>query len=270
MRKDALMIKFASWGAGSILGSASSPRALAAVLLVSLFFQLSSSVFATEFQTLIHAGKKITIRRVDLHSEHLRLFLRDDQARPIKAFTHLETLLSAKNERLVFGMNAGMYHGDFSPVGLCVVDGKELAPLNLANDQGNFFLKPNGVFCVTDRGASIVESSRFPGIVGKISLATQSGPMLVINGKLHPAFKDGSANRLYRNGVGVVSANEVVFAISEEPVNFHEFATFFRDAVHCDNALFLDGTISSLHAPELKRSDKKMDLGPIIGITEKR
>ncbi len=236
----------------------------------AFFAAFAVAVQAGDCSTMIHAGKKITIRRVDLEKESLRLFLRDDQARPIKAFTALETLLAVKNERLVFGMNAGMYHGDFSPVGLCVVDGKELAPLNLANDQGNFFLKPNGVFCITDHGASIVESSKFPAIAGKISLATQSGPMLVINGKLHPAFKEGSANRLYRNGVGVVSAKDVVFAISEETVNFHEFATFFRDAMHCDNALFLDGTISSLYAPELKRSDKKMDLGPIIGITEKR
>ena len=55
---------------------------------------------------------------------------------------------------------------------------------------------------------------------------------------------------------------------SEAPVNFHEFATMFRDVLRCPDALFLDGTISSLHAPKLNRSDFRMDLGPMIGVTE--
>lgn len=238
--------------------------------LLAFIIAFSAVAHAGDFPTGIHQGKKFTIRRVDLQKEQLRLFLRDSNNQPIKSFTNLDAMLAAKGERLTFAMNAGMYHGDFSPVGLCVVDGKQLAPLNLTDNPGNFFLKPNGVFCITDRGAKIVESSKFPAIKAKVRLATQSGPMLVIDGKLHPAFIDGSRNRLFRNGVGVVSANEVVFAISEEPVNFYEFATLFRDVLHCPNALFLDGTISSLHAPELKRSDKKMDLGPIIGITIER
>ncbi len=51
-------------------------------------------------------------------------------------------------------------------------------------------------------------------------------------------------------------------------MNFHEFASFFRDTLRCREALFLDGTISSLHSTALKRSDFRMDLGPIIAVTE--
>jgi uncharacterized protein YigE (DUF2233 family) len=58
------------------------------------------------------------------------------------------------------------------------------------------------------------------------------------------------------------------FVNSEAPLNFYEFASFFRDTLRCNDALFLDGTISSLHSIELKRSDFRMDLGPIIGIAE--
>jgi uncharacterized protein YigE (DUF2233 family) len=61
-----------------------------------------------------------------------------------------------------------------------------------------------------------------------------------------------------------------LFATSEEPVNFYEFATLFRDILHCPDALFFDGTVSSIHATALHRSDKKIDLGPIIGITGER
>lgn len=231
---------------------------------------LALNAEAAEFATVIHQETKFTVVRVDLRKEQLRLFLNDDKGMPIKSFANLETLLKPKGESLVFAMNAGMYHGNFSPVGLCIAEGKQLAPLNLANGQGNFFLKPNGVFCVTETGAAVLESSKVAALREKVLLATQSGPMLVLDGRIHPAFKQGSTNKLFRNGVGIVSPHEVVFAISGATVNFYDFATLFRDALHCQNALFLDGTISSLHAPQRNRSDKKMDLGPIIGITQKQ
>jgi uncharacterized protein YigE (DUF2233 family) len=139
--------------------------------------------------------------------------------------------------------------------------------VNVDKGEGNFFLKPNGVFLVTAGGAHVVESSQVGRIREKVDLATQSGPLLVLHGKLHPAFKPNSENRLFRNGVGVHSPRKVVFVNSEEPVNFDEFARLFRDQLDCPNALFLDGTVSSLHAQGLNRSDFRIDLGPIIGIT---
>lgn len=235
------------------------------LLLITL--ALAMPCRAVDFSTLTYQGTTFTLTRVNLDKEQLRLFLRDDEHKPLKSFAKIDAWLKPKGEQLVFAVNAGMYHGDFSPVGLCVIDGIQLTPLNLADDKGNFFLKPNGVFGITSRGALVSESTKLAKHPEKFLLATQSGPMLVIDGRIHHAFIVGSSNRLYRNGVGIVSAKEVVFAISEGPVNFHDFATLFRDALHCQNALFLDGTVSSLHAPSLKRSDKKMDLGPIIGIT---
>lgn len=161
-----------------------------------------------------------------------------------------------------------MYHNDFSAVGLYVSDGKQLAELNTTNGVGNFFLKPNGVFLVSKSGALVIESSEYPGLHEKALVATQSGPLLVQRGKIHPAFKPNSENRLIRNGVGVPSRDVAVFAISEVPVSFYEFAAMFRDTLHCPDALFLDGTVSSLYSTELKRNDARMDLGQIIAITE--
>jgi uncharacterized protein YigE (DUF2233 family) len=161
-----------------------------------------------------------------------------------------------------------MYHRDFSAVGLFVSGGQQSTPLKTVSGEGNFFLKPNGVFAVTETGARVIESSEYPQLREPVILATQSGPLLVRGGKLHPAFKANSESLLLRNGVGVPSPDIALFVISEAPVNFYEFATLFRDKLHCQDALFLDGTICSLHAPELKRSDSRIDLGPIIAITE--
>ena len=236
--------------------------------LLTTALLISSVASAVDFGTHQWAGKRITTCKIDLSQERLHLFLKDAEGRPFNRMERLASWLHSRGQKLPFAMNAGMYHGDFSPVGLFIAEGVQISPLNTASAPGNFFLKPNGVFLVTDRGAAIVETSQYSQVRDKVILANQSGPLLVLNGTLHPAFKKASTNRLIRNGVGVVSSRVVVFAISEEPVNFFEFATFFRDTLHCQNALFLDGTVSSLHAPGLKRSDFRMDLGPIVGVVE--
>jgi len=203
---------------------------------------------------------------VNVRSERLQLFLRDAAGQPFKSFEAIDGTLQTRSQKLIFAMNAGMFHRDLSPVGLFVAEGKQLAPLNTTNGYGNFYLKPNGVFLLSNSGARIVESSEYPGVSERVILATQSGPLLVRNGKIHSAFNAKSESRLTRNGVGVPSPDVAIFAISEAPVNFHEFATLFRDVLKCPDALFLDGVICSLHSTQLQRSDKKTDLGPIIGI----
>lgn len=216
------------------------------------------------------AGKSYTIIRVNLDEQRLQLFWKDDSGAPFKSFDAVQSSLIKHGRKLVFAMNAGMYHRDFATVGLYVENGKQLSPLNLQRGDGNFFMLPNGVFAITKSGAQVMESSQFSTFHANVTLATQSGPMLVIDGKIHPAFRPGSDSRLFRNGVGVVSAKMVCFAISEEPVNFHEFALLFRDHLHCPNALFFDGTVSSLYSETLKRDDRKIDLGPMIGITAEK
>lgn len=230
---------------------------------------VSATAHAVDFRAVVHAGKKFTVCRVDPKKEKLQLFLKDDQGQPLKSFATLDAWLQKKGEKLAFAMNAGMYHGDMSPIGLCIANGKQLAPVNLANGEGNFFLKPNGVFLISDQGAKVIRSEEYPALKEKVELATQSGPLLLRGGVVHPVFNPNSKNVLFRNGVGVASPHEVIFAISEEIVSFHELATLFRDVLKCPDALFLDGTVSSLFAPPLKRNDKKMDLGPMIGVTIK-
>lgn len=227
-----------------------------------------SPVAAVEFSKLMVDGKSFTLCKVEVRKERLQLFLHDDSGQPFKRFESLSKWLDSKGKKLVFAMNAGMFDRNFQPVGLLISDGKQTSRLNTSTGDGNFFLKPNGVFVLSDSGARVIETSEYPLLRTPATLATQSGPLLLRDNKIHPAFKPDSKNRLIRNGVGVSDAGTVVFVISEDPVNFHEFASLFRDKLHCADALYLDGVISSLHSRELKRGDSRMDLGPILAITE--
>ncbi len=222
---------------------------------------------AVECGTVQFSGQRFTLCEVDLSKEKLRLFLRDETGDPFKRFEGLKKALAARNEQLVFAMNAGMYHADFSAVGLHVEDGEEQAPLNTASGTGNFFLKPNGVFYVTEKGAGVMEAGRYAAARATPLLATQSGPLLLQDGEVHPRFLPDSNSRLVRNGVGIVSPQRAVFVISDSSVNFYEFALFFRDYLHCRDALYLDGNISSLYSEQLGRDDELKLLGPIIAVT---
>ena len=96
--------------------------------------------------------------------------------------------------------------------------------------------------------------------------ATQSGPMLVIDGAIHSAFKKGSINVNIRNGVGILPDNKIVFAISKEEINFYDFAEYFKN-LGCKNALYLDGFVSRMYLPEKNLSATDGAFGVIIGVS---
>lgn len=197
----------------------------------------------------------------------IEIELMNDPRDPWNGFEALEARLRSSGRRLVWAMNAGMYHPDRSPVGLLVSGSEERAPLNIQRGKGNFFLIPNGVFEITRFGPAVQTSSAWlDDTYGETREATQSGPMLVIAGQLHPAFERDSSSRLIRNGVGV-AGDEVVVAISTTRVNFYEFASLMRD-LGCADALYLDGNVSSVFAPKLGRKDPGLDLGPVLVVTE--
>jgi uncharacterized protein YigE (DUF2233 family) len=235
-------------------------------LIICLAVFCGSRALGVDFTPIEVAGTKITFCRVDPKKDRLELFLKDDSGHPFRSFDLLNRGLSKRGLHLLFAMNAGMFETNLEPVGLFVANGHEVAPLNLKQGSGNFFLKPNGVFLITPAGAQIISSDRYRGIPRQVELATQSGPMLVEDGEINPAFNPQSKSRLFRNGVGVTADGRVVFAIADSPIDFYDFALLFRDQMHCPNALFLDGTISSLYAPALGRDDRKGDLGPMIGV----
>lgn len=182
------------------------------------------------------------------------------------SFRRIDTDLKAEGKRLGFAMNGGMYHPDRGPVGLLITEGVQRSPIVTGASKGNFGMVPNGVFCVGESGYSVVESRAFARHPFPCRYATQSGPMLVIDGKLHPRFLPDSDSRFIRNGVGVRQDGTAVFAISDRPVTFYDFGRLFRDGLKTPNALYLDGKISRLYAPALRRNDFGFPMGPIVGL----
>jgi uncharacterized protein YigE (DUF2233 family) len=241
---------------------------LARMSLAGALLFCSAGAQAVECAAKPVADKPFTVCRVDLKSEQLDLFWRDDAGKPYRQFSALRDALQSKAKHLVFAVNAGMYKPDFSPVGLFVVGGQELKPLNRHVGSGNFSQQPNGVFLVEGSSARVITTEEYDKERPKPSLATQSGPMLVHEGEITTSevMSPTSTWRKIRNGVCAPTPDAVTFVISESPVTFYEFASFFRDSLHCREALYLDGTISSLYAPGLNREDRGSDMGPILGV----
>jgi uncharacterized protein YigE (DUF2233 family) len=196
----------------------------------------------------------------------IELFLRDGQGAPLGQFERVRDALASRKRTLLFAMNAGMYHEDRSPVGLYVENGQTLKRLSTADGPGNFSMKPNGVFYVDGSKAGVLETAAFSRRKLKPAFATQSGPMLVIDGKLHPRFLADSTSRNRRNGVGA-KGSKVIFALADTPVTFHEFARAFRDVLKTPNALYLDGSISRIYAPDVQRNDIGFPMGPIVAVS---
>jgi uncharacterized protein YigE (DUF2233 family) len=216
------------------------------------------------------AGASYTVCAFDARDASIRLFLRDDQGEVYGGFSALEAALARRGEKLAFAMNAGMYDENRLPIGLDVEGGETEKPANTRSGAGNFHMKPNGVFWVDGGRAGVTETARFLRLRLRPAYATQSGPLLVGGGRVNPRIHEGGTSAKIRNGVGVRNGHFVFFAISNQPVTFHAFASLFRDRLQCPDALFLDGSISSLYAPQLSRHDLFRPMGPIVGVVERR
>ncbi|EBA10784.1 phosphodiester glycosidase family protein [Roseobacter sp. CCS2] len=236
--------------------------------LVGVLLFWAVPVAAVTCEDVTYKGLSYTACTVDVASESLSLFHRDADGTLIGSFGGIEDL--PEINRLSFAMNAGMYHDDRSPVGHYREDGIETMRVIPNAGPGNFGLLPNGVFCINDDSAQVYETLDYIARAPDCRDATQSGPMLVINGALHPRFLVDSTSRFIRNGVGTTTDGDTaVFVISNDSVTFHEFGSFFRDYLELPNALYFDGKVSRLYARDQGRSDFGFQsLGPMVAVTE--
>ncbi|WP_212523025.1 phosphodiester glycosidase family protein [Actibacterium sp. MT2.3-13A] len=223
---------------------------------------------AADCAPLRHDRLEYTVCIVDPAGEDLRLFRAMPDGTVLGTFDRVNVLLAEEGRELALAMNAGMFHPDRSPVGLYVENGEEQHRAVASAGPGNFGLLPNGILCLGRDRAAVIETRAYLAAPPACDYATQSGPMLVIGGELHPAFLPDGTSRFIRNGVGVRPDGALVLAISEEPVTFHEFARLFRDALGTPDALYLDGKVSRLYVPALGRHDIGLPLGPILGVVE--
>jgi len=189
---------------------------------------------------------------------------------PYRSFANLAAARAADAPQVAFAVNGGMYDGEGKPIGYYVENSDRAKELSRSDGPGNFHLKPNGVFYGTGGAWRIRTADEFYAQVGdRPEFGTQSGPMLVIAGKLHPEITQDGPSRAIRNGVGVDKQGRAHFVISESPLSFGKLARFYRDVLKTPNALYLDGSVSALWDPASGRMDYRAPIGPMIVVETK-
>jgi uncharacterized protein YigE (DUF2233 family) len=241
-------------------------KTLIPLLIIALIVGLVYPLKNTSNDTVDES--KFLIYEVNPIKQDLAFYWKSENGQPLKTFQNLKTELDKKDKKLLFAMNAGMFKTDFSPLGLYIEKGKTVTKLNtIQKAHGNFYLQPNGIFYLTkEKKPRICTSENFKPD-SNIQYATQSGPMLVIDGKLHPKFTKGATSTHFRNGVGILPNGNLLFVMSKEKVNFYDFATLFKNK-KCKNALYLDGFVSKTYLPVKDANDLGGDFGVIIGETK--
>ena len=208
-----------------------------------------------------------SICSANVKKDDLRIFLRNDNKDVFGRFQTLDTYLQGQGVTLDFAINGGMFRPDLTPVGLYVEDGEVLRRAVSRAGPGNFGMLPNGVFCILENSVQVLETSAYLQANPNCLFATQSGPMLVIDGELHPKFLLNSSSRFIRNGVGASQDGQWAhFVITNRSIIFHQFARLFKDHLGLNSALYLDGNASQMYAPLLNRVGHGRSLGPIIGV----
>ena len=227
----------------------------------------ATATVASACETVAFEDAQLTHCTADPSKHRITTMLGNPPYRSFKAFADARP---DEAKRVVFGVNAGMFGDDGKPIGYYVKDGERLSELNRNDGAGNFHMKPNGVFFGSGSRWRVMTADDFFAQVGdRPQFGTQSGPMLVIGGKLHPEVTDDGPSRTIRNGVGVDGAGRAHFVISESPVSFGKLARYFRDVLKTPNALYLDGSLSVLWDPASGRMDARAPIGPMLLVEEK-
>jgi uncharacterized protein YigE (DUF2233 family) len=232
------------------------------------------SVEGLEVSCLTHQGATYVVLRVDLKAALVKTLWKSPAGVPYGSLAQAHRQIGGD---LLAVTNAGIYSESHTPEGLHVEEGVTLSPLNLNGGEGNFYWKPNGVFYVAGDGAGVIESEKFNSTSGRAGVreATQSGPLLVIGGEVNQSLKPDSQSLYVRNGIGVKSPEEVYVVISTSEVNLYDFASLFKEQLHCRDALYLDGCVSQMylpargvHIPERRRCDK--ELVGLLGVVRRK
>jgi uncharacterized protein YigE (DUF2233 family) len=213
---------------------------------------------------------RFTVCAVDTARQDVQLAWTDKDGIPLRGFDRLESALGAKADHVRFAMNAGMFDRRGTPIGLYVENGTTRVPANTKDGAGNFYLKPNGVFWIDASGMPGIDTTeRYIQHQRSPRWATQSGPMLAIDGQLNQQIAPDGPSKFIRNGVGIRDAHTAVFVISDDAVSFGRMARLFRDVLACPNALYFDGAVSSLWLPSIDRKGGAHPLGPMVVVTDR-
>lgn len=239
------------------------------ILILTTFIALLTVGCFLFGYTKINTDERFVSYIVDAKKQDIKLYWKNDNDEVFKSIDNLNNWLDTKNKKLIFAMNGGMFKKDNSPQGLFIDNERQINPLDTNKGNGNFYLMPNGVFYITTENLPKICMTTDYKETEQIKYATQSGPMLVVDGQIHSAFKEGSTNLNIRNGVGILEDNKLIFAMSKKEINFYDFADYFKK-LGCKNALYLDGFVSRTYLPEQNWIQKDGNFGVIIGVTTNR
>ncbi|WP_243754672.1 phosphodiester glycosidase family protein [Flavobacterium jejuense] len=235
------------------------------LILIGLLLLSSSFILFKNFNEDIRFITYI----VNLNEKKVKFYWKDENNINFRSIENLKNWLKNNDYELAFATNGGMYKKDLSPQGLYIENFEIKNQLDTNNGKGNFYLKPNGIFYITNENEGIICTTEKFAVNKNIKFATQSGPMLVIENKIHPAFKEGSKNLNIRNGVSVLDNGNLVFVMSKKEINFYDFATYFKQ-LGCKNALYLDGYVSRTYLPEENWIQTDGNFGVLIGVTNNK
>lgn len=235
-------------------------------LLISVLVLIGILFF--EFTYNEQSNEQVVVYQVNPKKEQVALYWKNEKNKNFGSLNNLKFWLDKNNKELLFAMNGGMYKRDYSPQGLFIQEGNIKSPIDTTTASGNFYLKPNGIFYITNEKEAFVCKTEDYISNKNIQYATQSGPMLVVDGEIHKAFSKKSTNLNIRNGVGVLLNNDILFVMSKKEINFYEFAEYFKK-LGCKNALYLDGFVSRVYCPKENWEQKDGNFGVIIGVTKK-
>jgi len=214
----------------------------------------------------IKGEDQFVIYKVSPYKGNVRLYWKNKDQTILRSIARLKKDVEGRRETLLFAMNGGMFETDNSPKGLYIENFKMLKSIDKLKGNGNFYLPPNGIFYLTrNNQAVIVETQKFRQST-EIKYATQSGPILLMNGEINPIFQKDSKNLNIRNGVGILKNGDLLFVLSKEAISFYNLARFFKES-GCENALYLDGFVSRAYLPEKNWVQNDGDFGVMIGIT---
>ena len=239
--------------------------------MINLKLSTALAALILSFSLPVHAAIKFTQDAWKGHSllvveitntQGLSLVLNNAQQ---KAYLSFDAAIHDQTCSVEFAMNAGIFHADFSPVGLYIENGQIAKKLNTATKgAGNFLIQPNGVLYWDEKHAGILTTVAYQKANLKPRYATQSGPMLASAGKINPNFIADSQSKKIRNAVGALDGS-LWFVLSEDPINFYDFADFFKTKLKVDQALYLDGgSVPSIYLSQPKIVKQKRFLGPMI------
>lgn len=237
------------------------------VLLSFLFVSCAAPSETKPDSEPILENERLLTFVADPYKDNLRFYWKMADGTRYGSLSQLRETMSNGGDSLIFAVNGGMYDKSYRPQGLYVETGNVLSPLDtVSKGYGNFYLQPNGIFGLHVDGTPFISATDSLELTPYVQYATQSGPMLVIDGDLHPAFNEGSPNVNIRNGVGLLPDGRLLFVMSKEKINFFDFASFFRDN-GCANALYLDGFVSRTWLPAQNWRQADGDFGVIIAVT---